>query len=577
MLLTEDRISKVKEKYYFPPKTWDDIIDASYSIAPNHKYLDWISKIIKIESIPINVVADKVKEFDKVRSSLDKKDLYQYKSFDDLINSIENRNVRRRSFDDHKDSETVYEDDDFKVIVPKSHASSCYYGAGTKWCTASRNNENHFKNYNQKGKLFYILSKTLPTSNRFYKVALLKNYSGDETFFDAPDKQLSLADMDEIDFITSHPLMKSINTYFNFEYADEIKKISEEEKERVLRQIAREQEWAERRANRLRRMTAAAQARKDNDEWNPQNTDSIGIKANALMEYLIEEGEFPNADEEITEIEDRIVDLQNEMESNPEVINDPDGDVAQDYGEQLNELEEELANLIENQPTVYDIWYEDNSHYGLPVFEYEGEEYAIGDDEEADDAIKEYHESLIDDVGLDGFDNNFLSYYVDGEQVADYLESWVRSDIEENPEFYLDEDDRELIDSAKKEIENLEEILGDLNDNLEETDDDGEYDVIWDEITELESQIENIKDDEDNYEWPEDEIEKMVEYRLDEIKYNPMGWIEDYDLDLRNFIDVAELVDGIIENDGRGNGLASYDGYENEVTYDGEWFYIYRI
>ena len=577
MLLTEDRISKVKEKYYFPPKTWDDIIDASYSIAPNHKYLDWISKIIKIESIPINVVADKVKEFDKLRSSLDKKDLYQYKSFDDLINSIENRNVRRRSFDDHKDSETVYEDDDFKVIVPKSHASSCYYGAGTKWCTASRDNENHFKNYNQKGKLFYILSKTLPTSNRFYKVALLKNYSGDETFFDAPDKQLSLADMDEIDFITSHPLMKSINTYFNFEYADEIKKISEEEKERVLRQIAREQEWAERRANRLRRMTAAAQARKDNDEWNPQNTDSIGIRANALMEYLIEEGEFSNADEEITEIEDRIVDLQNEMENNPEVINDPDGDVAQDYGEQLNELEEELADLIENQPTVYDIWYEDSSHYGLPVFEYDGEEYAIGDDEEADDAIKEYHESLIDDVGLDGFDNNFLSYYIDGEQVADYLESWIRSDIEENPEFYLDEDDRELIDSAKKEIENLEEILGDLNDNLEETDDDGEYDVIWDEITELESQIENIKDDEDNYEWPEDEIEKMVEYRLDEIKYNPMGWIEDYDLDLRNFIDVDELVDGIIENDGRGNGLASYDGYENEVTYDGEWFYIYRI
>jgi hypothetical protein len=101
--------------------------------------------------------------------------------------------------------------------------------------------------------------------------------------------------------------------------------------------------------------------------------------------------------------------------------------------------------------------------------------------------------------------------------------------------------------------------------------------VIWDEITELESQIEDIKDDEDNYEWPEDEIEKMVEYRLDEIKHNPMGWIEDYGLDVRNFIDVDELIDGIIQSDGRGNGLASYDGYENEVTYDGEWFYIYRI
>jgi hypothetical protein len=31
------------------------------------------------------------------------------------------------------------------------------------------------------------------------------------------------------------------------------------------------------------------------------------------------------------------------------------------------------------------------------------------------------------------------------------------------------------------------------------------------------------------------------------------------------------------DNDGRGNTLASYDGEENEVFIDGEWFYLYRV
>ena len=49
----------------------------------------------------------------------------------------------------------------------------------------------------------------------------------------------------------SHPeLMGKINEYFDFTYADEIAKISEEEKQREIERIAREAEWASRRRER---------------------------------------------------------------------------------------------------------------------------------------------------------------------------------------------------------------------------------------------------------------------------------------------------------------------------------------
>ena len=78
----------------------------------------------------------------------------------------------------------------FKVVVPKSHTASCYYGAGTKWCTATKDSDNHFTNYDKEGKLFYILDKSAPTSDEYYKVALNKTYKGSDTFYDSKDSSI---------------------------------------------------------------------------------------------------------------------------------------------------------------------------------------------------------------------------------------------------------------------------------------------------------------------------------------------------------------------------------------------------
>lgn len=55
----------------------------------------------------------------------------------------------------------VYEDDTIRIIVPEDKEAACYYGQGTKWCTAARK-KNLFSFYHGEGpteKLYIIMPK----------------------------------------------------------------------------------------------------------------------------------------------------------------------------------------------------------------------------------------------------------------------------------------------------------------------------------------------------------------------------------------------------------------------------------
>lgn len=56
-------------------------------------------------------------------------------------------------------SKTVFEDDEVKVIWPQTEKASCYYGQGTKWCTAATEADNMFNVYNKQGKLYIVIPK----------------------------------------------------------------------------------------------------------------------------------------------------------------------------------------------------------------------------------------------------------------------------------------------------------------------------------------------------------------------------------------------------------------------------------
>ena len=558
------------EKIYY-----DEIVPGSASINPNHKYLDWITKNWSPTDVEGDEITHNLKEillavskFDTQNQRLKIKDLNQYRDIDQLFDTLQKLGqTARRTVEISDEVDRIYEDNRFVVVVPKTHKSSCYYGAGTKWCTASKDTDSHFSNYKSGGELYYIIDKTLPTSSPYYKVALNKKLAGlTEDFWDVQDKPIT--DTTKImTIIQNKKMLEDIRNHFGVKFEERIK----QEKELQAKRLSRNEEMRER--ERLRRIQQGieAQQRRENDEWSLERPTSIGLAAHALREWLIEEGEWEGETKE--EFRSAIEDLRSRMENDPDVIADPNGDQAQAYGEDLNNLEED----IENAESVYDIipLYD---YYGMYEFEYGGAEYAVGDDEAADEAATERTRSLIDDIGYEGFNPTFFEYYVDGDQVADYAEDWFWDDMSDSPEDYLDDDDRELTQHSKDEIEKINEEIGHLQEDLEELDSEVEREVAQDRIDELEELKDEIEMDDDSYEYTEEAKENYVERRKDEVKDDPVGFLRDFGMEesIKDFIDEDDFIEGVIESDGRGHTLSSYDGVENEILFDDEWYYIYR-
>lgn len=57
-------------------------------------------------------------------------------------------------------SDTVYQDDTWKVVIIKSRDASLYYGRGTTWCTSSTDSSMYFDDYMSRGLLFIFINTT---------------------------------------------------------------------------------------------------------------------------------------------------------------------------------------------------------------------------------------------------------------------------------------------------------------------------------------------------------------------------------------------------------------------------------
>jgi hypothetical protein len=410
IILIEGRVEDIFAKYIKSGSPsiekiyYDEIVPGSENIDPTHKYLEWITKNWSPTDVEGDDIEHNLKEillavskFDNQSQRLKIKDLNQYQNLEQLFDTLQELGqTARRTVEISDEVEKVYEDNRFVVVVPKTHKSSCYYGAGTQWCTASKDTDSHFSNYKRDGELYYIIDKTLPTSNPFYKVALNKKLAGlTEDFWDVKDKPIT--DTTKImTIIQNKKMLEDIRNHFGVKFEERI----QQEKELQAKRLSRNEEFRER--ERLRRIQQGieSQQRRENDEWNPENTDDRGLAANALREWLINEGEWEGETKE--ELRGQLEDLRSQMENDPDVIADPNGDQAQAYGEDMNKIED----AIEDAETVYDI-IPLHDYYGMYEFEYGGAEYAVGVDEAADDAARERTRSLIDDIGYEGFNPKF--------------------------------------------------------------------------------------------------------------------------------------------------------------------------
>jgi len=582
-ILLENREDDFRSKYTY--KFGNQNIERLVNmIAP--KYLDWVGKHLDPVNFEDNYsrVVSAIKTFDKISNNLPLTDINQYKDMGQFLSAIsEYGNRTRREVENHPGGNLVYDDDRFYVVNPLTHEASCYYGKGTKWCTAATGDE-HFKRYNNEGKLFYVIDKKLQTNDPYYKVAILRNFDGGESYWDSKDIQFHKGWI--LGTNEYKTIQEKVLTYMNSEFAEQIKifsdkELAKKEKERLERL---------RMAQILRQKEDDAQQRREDDEWElGPGCPEEGLKAHALLEWLVD-----TSDVSVLTNEDRIEiqRLESEIERlNAEYDSAEDADVS--ILDEISDLEDEI-NELKEKIDVYNI-VPTGSHYRMTAFEVingglDGRQYAVGDDDETQTSCEEYVEQLIDDIGYEGFSKGFASNYIDKDMVVSYARDFYEDDIYESPESYFDESDRLLskkqeeeirilntkIERTRQTIEQLEGFIEDVEDDEKIEEINNKIDELNDSITDFETEIEDINDSPDG-DFPQDMIDEKVEERLDDVRYDPESFINEWGLELDRFIDKDDFVKGVVDADGYGNTLSTYDGNADDVSVEGTTYWVIRL
>ena len=354
-------------------------------------------------------------------------------------------------------------------------------------------------------------------------------------------------------------------------------------------QIAgRVQDWGSemakiRERKRVAGLQAEAQMRREDDDWNIENGDPEGLAAHAVikvMEYNDENVRTEEETEELRGLKERLGNLYYDQEQ---------GNESDELSEQISEIEGRIEEL-EEKYDVYDLVPSRYKFYGnLYRFDLEwgaakGNEYAAGKEEDAEAAALEYAEQWIDENGVRGFNENFWMDHLDEEGILDYFRDFYEDDIRNNTEVYFDDDDFELTtkqEERKEQLENyieeMEQLKSDTEEeqrNLEDYDSEEYYDLD-EKIKEIESNIETAQEELDEIEPDTEPTEEMIDRKvddfLDDVKYDYAAKLNEFGLDIEDWVDKSALAQAYVDSDGYGI-MSGYDGsyeteYINEVAY----------
>ena len=583
-ILLESKVDDFKTKYSqkFGVENTEKI---AADVMP--KFLDWTGRHMDAVNFEDNFhkIVRALNTFEKISHNLPITDLNQYQGMGQLFSELLKYSEKeRREVKKVEGGNLVYEDEKFYVVNPLTHAASCYYGKGTKWCTAATGDE-HFKKYNSEGKLFYIIDKTKPTSDYYYKVAILRNFDGTETYWDSKDDDFKtgwILGTNEFDKIKT-----KIVEYMASEYDEQIKIYTDKE----LAKKERDRLYRLREEQVLRERLNDAEERRLDGEWElGPNCPEIGLRAHALLDWLVDTSDvsaLTNEDRvEIQRLKDEIERLQTQYDAEEET----------NIGllDEISDMEDELTEL-EGKIDVYNIIPE-GGHYQLKSFvvinnaDLDGREYAVGDNYEMQKSCEENVDALIDDVGYEGFNNGFAKSYIDTDAIEEHARDTYDNDVSENGDSYFQDSERELSDSQEERIKILESKIerenstkSQFEEMIENTEDEEEIDELQNKIDdsiemieEMESEIEDIKDDPQG-DFPEELIDSKVNDLVDDAVNDPEEYMNNFGLEWSEFVNKDDFIQGVIDADGFGNTISSYDGNADEVSVEGESYWVIRL
>jgi len=156
-------------------------------------------------------IADTLNWFHQYKQQLplNNRDIGRYPSYYDFEDTIDSFRLTDKI--DDTDSETTLARDDVTVLyngpmgtvtIPKTHEASCELGRGTKWCTATTNNDEWFKNYSKQNDL--IIYNEKPGNAKYQFHVTLQGLEAR----DARDREIST--QQSHDFKFKHPVISPI-------------------------------------------------------------------------------------------------------------------------------------------------------------------------------------------------------------------------------------------------------------------------------------------------------------------------------------------------------------------------------
>jgi hypothetical protein len=169
-ILVEGRLEDAKKKYAgrIDDQTFQLIVTNDPS--GNQKYLDWACRAVAFGSDPKEVISI-FKEWNKFGKNLEKKDISNL-SFDEAKSTLDNyrqqlANKRKFKYESVSGANIVGENSAYILYRIMNPDAAKILGSGTKWCIASKDNEEHWDLYAGTGygstnsnAVYYLIPKT---------------------------------------------------------------------------------------------------------------------------------------------------------------------------------------------------------------------------------------------------------------------------------------------------------------------------------------------------------------------------------------------------------------------------------
>ena len=165
--------------------------------TPNKEYMQWLAKVYANQGIKIEDILSRGKNALEVYNTYKLKKILpaEYRdigriSFNDLEGLAQNTDLRqalaaKQEQDAVKsmprgEAETVFENLEVRIIVPYNEEAACYYGQGTRWCTAATGGNNMYRRYAKDGYLYILLPKHPKYDGEKYQLHFSSNQFMDE-------------------------------------------------------------------------------------------------------------------------------------------------------------------------------------------------------------------------------------------------------------------------------------------------------------------------------------------------------------------------------------------------------------